>query len=243
MKISDLGTILGLWAHPDDEAFSSAGLMHRALKNDQKVVCITATRGEAGVQNEDLWPAEKLADIRSLELKASLAEIGPIEHYFLGYSDGQCANINDELALEKILEIAERVAPDTLVTFEPNGVTGHSDHKTVSRWADLLASRLPNKPLVLQSVVESTYYEKYGKELDKKFDIYFATDKPICIAKSDADLYIKLNTEEIGAKRRALKAQISQTNKLFEKLSDPEIEKNICEECFVLSGKVKLLGS
>jgi LmbE family N-acetylglucosaminyl deacetylase len=44
----DLGTVLGVWGHPDDEAYLSAGLMMRALTNGHRVVCVTATRGEAG---------------------------------------------------------------------------------------------------------------------------------------------------------------------------------------------------
>ncbi len=31
----DLGTVLGIWAHPDDEAYLSAGLMMRAVADRQ----------------------------------------------------------------------------------------------------------------------------------------------------------------------------------------------------------------
>jgi hypothetical protein len=43
-----LGTVLGIWAHPDDEAFLSAGLMAAARDVGQRVVCVTATLGEHG---------------------------------------------------------------------------------------------------------------------------------------------------------------------------------------------------
>ena len=33
--VAELGTIMGVWAHPDDEAFLSAGLMRLALENGQ----------------------------------------------------------------------------------------------------------------------------------------------------------------------------------------------------------------
>ncbi len=48
--VAQLGTILGIWAHPDDETWSSAGLMAMAADNGQRVVCVTATYGENGVQ-------------------------------------------------------------------------------------------------------------------------------------------------------------------------------------------------
>ena len=47
-NVAELGTILGIWAHPDDEAYLSAGLMALARDNGQRVVCVTATRGELG---------------------------------------------------------------------------------------------------------------------------------------------------------------------------------------------------
>ncbi|HLZ38595.1 MAG TPA: PIG-L family deacetylase, partial [Mycobacteriales bacterium] len=46
--VADLGTILGIWAHPDDEAYLSAGLMAIARGAGSRVVCATATRGELG---------------------------------------------------------------------------------------------------------------------------------------------------------------------------------------------------
>ncbi len=45
----DLGTILGVWAHPDDEAYLSAGLMATAIAAGRRVVCVTATRGRGGL--------------------------------------------------------------------------------------------------------------------------------------------------------------------------------------------------
>jgi LmbE family N-acetylglucosaminyl deacetylase len=47
-RISALGTIMGIWVHPDDEAYLSGGLMALARANGQRVVCVTATRGELG---------------------------------------------------------------------------------------------------------------------------------------------------------------------------------------------------
>ncbi|MGH3589327.1 MAG: PIG-L deacetylase family protein, partial [Pseudonocardia sp.] len=43
-----LGTILGVWAHPDDETYLCGGLMARAARSGDRVVCVTATRGEQG---------------------------------------------------------------------------------------------------------------------------------------------------------------------------------------------------
>ena len=59
---------MGVWAHPDDETMSSAGIMLSAIKNGQRVICLTATKGEEGSQDEKKWPKSKLANIREKEL-------------------------------------------------------------------------------------------------------------------------------------------------------------------------------
>ena len=59
--ITDLGTVLGVWAHPDDEAYLSGGLMAMARDAGSRVVCVTATRGELGTPDPQAWPPERLA--------------------------------------------------------------------------------------------------------------------------------------------------------------------------------------
>src|SRR5205823_10115840 len=85
---SKLGTILGVWAHPDDEAYLSAGIMGAAIEGGQRVVCVTATRGEAGSLDPERWPPETLASIREAELVACFAVLGVREHVWLDYPDG-----------------------------------------------------------------------------------------------------------------------------------------------------------
>src|SRR3990170_5660884 len=50
---NSLGTILGVWAHPDDETYLCGGLMARAVRAGDRVVCITATRGGLGSPDQD----------------------------------------------------------------------------------------------------------------------------------------------------------------------------------------------
>ena len=51
--MDDLGTLLGIWAHPDDETYLAAGLMAQAVRDGRRVVCVTATRGEGGSMDEE----------------------------------------------------------------------------------------------------------------------------------------------------------------------------------------------
>ena len=61
--IRELGTILSVWAHPDDEAYLCGGIMAMATAAGSRVVCVTATRGELGVTDALRWPPEQLPAI------------------------------------------------------------------------------------------------------------------------------------------------------------------------------------
>jgi LmbE family N-acetylglucosaminyl deacetylase len=86
-----LGTVLGIWAHPDDEAFLSGGLMAAARDAGNRVVCVTATLGEHGTDDPRCWPPARLAAVRERELHASLAALGVTEHHLLGTWPGSSA--------------------------------------------------------------------------------------------------------------------------------------------------------
>jgi LmbE family N-acetylglucosaminyl deacetylase len=130
----ELGSILGIWAHPDDEAWLSAALMMRAVESGHRVVCVTATRGEAGFPADDNRTLEERAAIREAELANCLALMGVSEHRYLGYGDGQCGNVPDDEAVATLVEIIEDVRPETVLTFGPDGATGHTDHIAACRW-------------------------------------------------------------------------------------------------------------
>ena len=64
VSLDEIGVLLGAWAHPDDEAYASAGLMSLARSAGNRVVVATATRGEHGTQDPHTWPAQRPPIIR-----------------------------------------------------------------------------------------------------------------------------------------------------------------------------------
>ena len=100
--VGDLGTVLGVWAHPDDEAFLTAGLMAAARDNGQRVVCVTATLGERGTPDALRWPPGRLGPTRVHELRASLAALGVSEHHLLGVPDGGCATAPRKAVVDRL---------------------------------------------------------------------------------------------------------------------------------------------
>lgn len=233
--ISKLGKILGIWAHPDDEAWAAAGLMSAAAANGQKVACVIATKGSAGkTADESRWPASDLSRIRETELGEALAIIGVHDLYWLGYEDGRLSTVDDREALEQLAVIIDKVQPDTIITFEPEGITGHDDHRAVCTWACQAAAHDDSHLPVYGACETTERYEKVGRVCDEAFDIYFNTKHPFTIDPTKADLYFKLTPSQARLKAEALKAHQSQTHQLFSSKIGRQYIKQLCsEECFI----------
>ena len=72
-----------------------------------RVVCVTATRGEAGGNAADL------AELRTAELEAALAVLGVEEHRWLDYPDGGCDRVDRRrAAASRIRTHPRRVGPE-----------------------------------------------------------------------------------------------------------------------------------
>jgi LmbE family N-acetylglucosaminyl deacetylase len=132
--IRELGTIMSVWAHPDDEAYLCGGIMATATAAGSRVVCVTATRGELGVTDPVRWPPEQLGTIREAEMAECLRLLGVKEHHWLGYPDGGCAAIEPAVAVQRVADLLDAVRPDTVLTFASDGQTGHPDHVAVHHW-------------------------------------------------------------------------------------------------------------
>jgi LmbE family N-acetylglucosaminyl deacetylase len=231
--IKKLGTILGIWAHPDDEAWSMAGIMVSAVMNGQRVVLVTATPGDAGeTSDESKWPKSNLGEIRKAELAESLKIMGVTEHYWLDYKDGTLAQAESTEAVSQIKSIIDHVKPDSLFTFGADGITGHEDHKTVRRWT----VEANNRKLPIYQATEATEkFDAISAECHKLLNIYFNIDHPDTKPIANMDLCFTLTPELLEIKLVALRAQASQTAKMFNSdIGCDFIEKQAATECFML---------
>src|SRR5829696_4794729 len=114
--VPHLGTILGVWAHPDDDIYLSAGLMGLGVERGERVVDVTATRGEGGSLDDERWPPSSMADVRTEELLRSLEILGVEEHRFLeGPVDVDMRTPLDEAGAAQVREIVADVRPDTVL--------------------------------------------------------------------------------------------------------------------------------
>lgn len=230
--VAGLGTVLGIWAHPDDEAYLSGGLMSLAADGGARVACVTATRGELGTPDPDAWPPERLAAVRSEELAHCLGILGVTEHQWLGYPDGACATVRPDEVVARLCAVIDEVRPDTVVTFGPDGITGHSDHRTVSAWASAAFDRAaPPRARLLQAVVAERWASRWGA-LDEELGV-FEPGYPVTWADDLLALDLVLDRETVARKVRALAAQQTQTAELIEAMGPERYAAWVGEETFV----------
>ncbi len=128
-------TILSVWAHPDDETYLASGLMARAVCEGARVVCVTATRGEGGSMDEERWPTATLGAVREQELMRCLDILGVTEHVFLDLPDIGMDTALPEEGAARLLDLMNDIRPTSVLTFGPEGMTGHLGHISVSDWA------------------------------------------------------------------------------------------------------------
>jgi LmbE family N-acetylglucosaminyl deacetylase len=230
--VAELGTVLGVWAHPDDEAYLSAGLMALARGNGQRVVCVTATRGELGTADPAAWPPERLAAERTRELARSLAVLDVHEHHWLGYRDGGCAGVDPDEAVARLAGIVARVRPDTVLTFGPDGLTGHADHRTVSAWTTAAFDRTaPPGARLLHATAAQRRAERWAA-LTAELGVY-PPGLPLLTPEEHLAVDLVLPPEVAARKVRALAAQATQTTGLIEALGVDVYTAWVGDESFV----------
>jgi N-acetyl-1-D-myo-inositol-2-amino-2-deoxy-alpha-D-glucopyranoside deacetylase len=118
-------SLLGVFAHPDDESLSAGGVLARHASAGARTAVVTAT-----------WAADSP---RATELADALRILGAGEPRLLGYADARAPHsapdrprLLDAPLDEPIRELVAHIRefrPDTVVTHDAyGGLTGHPDH-------------------------------------------------------------------------------------------------------------------
>ncbi|MDO9486576.1 MAG: PIG-L family deacetylase [Actinomycetota bacterium] len=212
--LSWLGTTLTVWAHPDDETYLGGGLSSILSDQGVRVVCVTATRGEAGAPLSDVQTRMTLAKVRAQESTDAMEILGVREHVWLDYPDGACATVDPANAIASLVDILQRVRPQTIVTFGPEGHTGHPDHRAVSRWVDEAVLRSSLAPRILHVVVTEAQLA-VDPELNDDFGV-FDEGRPRVCKPEDLALQIELSEAVLQRKVDALVRHRSQTEGLID---------------------------
>ena len=163
-----VGTLLGVWAHPDDEAYLSAALMALARRHGQRVVVDHRDRRRArhvrsrAVAAAVGWPGAAAGRWRrACAPSASPSTTGS------GYPDGGCTTVPAAVAVEAIGRVIDAVRPDTIVTFGPDGMTGHPDHIAVSDWTTEAWQQFSPAARLWYATQLSSFHDQWGELNDR----------------------------------------------------------------------------
>lgn len=128
---NESGCLLVVLAHPDDETYRVGGTLARLSRQDVQVWVLCATRGEAGIPG---LASAQAGQVREAEIRCACRTLGIEPPHFLSYRDNTLAQIDQQQAIEHVVNAISELSPQVLLTWPPNGVSGHPDHIAVSQW-------------------------------------------------------------------------------------------------------------
>ncbi len=223
--------LLGVWAHPDDEAYLSADLMARTVEAGGSVTLITLTDGEGGFADDDRRPLPTKAAQRRAELTEAMAEIGVRDIRFLGVADGGVSDHRSSPLVDRIARTMRSVNPDVVATFGPDGITGHPDHVACS----LLVTRAWCETRIgeLWYATKSNEWLARWQDLHRRLGVIMTDDgQATDLGRDDVEFQLDIDGERLTAKRRVLAAHRCQTELVAGFMGEKTYLEWIAEECF-----------
>ncbi len=124
-------------AHPDDDTWGVAGTVALHAEDPAfRFVLVHVTSGEAGqiAEGSGATPAT-LGRVREEEDRRSWVALGraPDRHEWFRLPDHGVETEPYDGLVERIAAVLREERPDVVITFGPDGITGHPDHVTVGR--------------------------------------------------------------------------------------------------------------
>ena len=139
-KLSHI-TVMGAFAHPDDEGFGSGGTLAMLADLGASITLVCATNGDVGeISDPALATPQTLAQVRQEEMRQAASVTGAADVRFLGYRDSGMAGTEDndhpdslyqaqaDQVVSRLVAIIREVRPDVVITHDPTGAYGHPDH-------------------------------------------------------------------------------------------------------------------
>jgi LmbE family N-acetylglucosaminyl deacetylase len=142
-RATDRPTVMVVHAHPDDESSQTGGTLARYAAQGYRTVLVTCTDGAQGSTAGGAQPGQPghdpnlVARTRSAELRRACAALRISDTFALGYRDTGLASPADpecysSLPLEplvaQMLRMMRMLAPGIVITYPPDGLSGHPDH-------------------------------------------------------------------------------------------------------------------
>ena len=178
-----------------------------------------------------------LAAERTRELASCLSVLGSASTAAGSTATGECARADPDTAAARLGDLLGDVRPDTVLTFGPDGITGHLDHRTVSAWTGVAFDRAaPSGARLLHAAVPAPRALRWG-ELDASLGV-FLPGYPVVTPPERLAVDVVLGPEVADRKVRALAAQTTQTAGLIGMLGVDRYTAWVGEESYVEAARI-----
>ncbi|KAI5168728.1 N-acetylglucosaminylphosphatidylinositol deacetylase [Pancytospora epiphaga] len=149
----DLGNILLITAHPDDESMFFSPLLYHC---NPTILCLSDGNYEG------------LGKIRKAELE-NLCNMLGIQCNILNYKDNTPWQI-DHVVLD-VLQFISNYRFDTIVTFDSHGVSGHHNHSSCYKAVSFIENILPRNFFKYRYLKSTSFIQKFIFDINRKMYI------------------------------------------------------------------------
>jgi N-acetylglucosamine malate deacetylase 2 len=151
--------VVVIFPHQDDETIFTGGTL-LTVKQDARVrthvICLTLGELSGAKKVLKITP-EHMGRIRSQELLSATAALGVDEVIQLQYHDQGLAALDPAALTQEIVDLLSRTGAEVVITFGADGITGHLDHRTLSK---VVTAAFP------QSRAQRLYYVSMPRRVD-----------------------------------------------------------------------------
>jgi LmbE family N-acetylglucosaminyl deacetylase len=161
--------VLGLFPHPDDEAYAAGGLLAHCAAAGATVQIVCATRGESGVDRSGaVAPGPALAALRTRELEASCRALGIAPPQLLDLPDGALVAIDADATAAVLTRHIRDFQPHLVVTLGADGVYGSLDHMAWTAIVGAAVEPLSPAPRLLHAVFPRGLFAPLWRALQRR---------------------------------------------------------------------------
>jgi len=176
-----LSALVFVIAHPDDEV-TFGPLLGNYAKQGVEVYLVCVTSGQQGTMNTDIPAGDALAAAREAEITAAAVQYGINPPRLLQLQDGQIDSLSeaeiDDLKT-RVRDVFEEVGAQIVITFGPDGITGHADHIAVGAITTELVAEMQaeaNNERAPEKLYQTMFPESFGPLLPEGTDFVLVPD-------------------------------------------------------------------
>lgn len=155
-------TLVAVFAHPDDET-TVGPILARYAREGATVHLIIATDGSQGTSNTSLPKGPEVARVRAEEARCATDALGIQPPILLGFPDADLGSYTADASTlyrltQRLIQELQRLQPDAIITWGPDGGVGHPDHRLVGDIVtQLMRAGAPGVP-------ERLFYAAFSEE-------------------------------------------------------------------------------